>query len=297
MSREPYESLSWFAAPRNLMLRQEIAPVRSPTGFPCRQRQEPPMAAIQKPTQFWYVREPLEPVRLISEKSTPVRIPLGSPSQSHHNWRGSAKYRTIRYRAVSENQPRPGSHARTGSPAWDPDQRSQHIRKLGEQCEILDEAAIGMRSWCAMYLPNGTWQPVHPAPTVEARAGVYVIRIVDRNRRRPWSISRLLDMDPEGVLSIGQSSNLERRRRGFVSGVTRCYGHSEGNLLHLVARHAHRADKFGKDLLSAIEWRFQYVHDTAAAKAHENTLLKQYIRRFGEPPPLNSAIPDRYGAW
>ena len=25
------------------------------------------------------------------------------------------------------------------------------------------------------------------------------------------------------------------------------------------------------------------------------TLIKQYVKRFGEVPPLNSVIPDRYG--
>lgn len=147
-----------------------------------------------------------------------------------------------------------------------------------------------------MYLPAGTWQSLHPGPAVEARPGVYVIRIVNPSDRSAWRISRLLDADPAGVLSIGQSSNLEKRRRNFISGVTKCYGHSEGNLLHLVARHANDAERFGDDVLAAIEWMFEYVEGDDA-EPHEERLLKQYVRRFGEPPPLNSVIPDRYGAW
>lgn len=46
-----------------------------------------------------------------------------------------------------------------------------------------------------------------------------------------------------------------------------------------------------------LEYRFRKESDKEAAKLREARMIKEHIRKFGEAPPLNSAIPDRYGNW
>jgi hypothetical protein len=47
----------------------------------------------------------------------------------------------------------------------------------------------------------------------------------------------------------------------------------------------------------AYEYRFVRLATVEEAKLLEGQILKQYVCRFGDRPPLNSALPDRYGGW
>jgi hypothetical protein len=87
---------------------------------------------------------------------------------------------------------------------------------------------------------------------------------------------------------------MESRRRQFIYAVEKCSGHSEGNLLYYLLRHSPLNERFPHHQL---EYRFRGEDNKAAAKSAEARLIKAYIREFGEVPPLNSAIPDRYGSW
>lgn len=133
--------------------------------------------------------------------------------------------------------------------------------------------------WAAIETPSG-------------RAAPAAYRIALLNvRGHPFPMNRMLGIDSAGLLSIGKTGNLESRRGQFVSGMTKCYGHSEGNLLHLLLRFS-RLKQVVPD--HRIVYQFAPAATDDDARAVEARLLKDYLVRYGELPPLNSAIPDRY---
>lgn len=87
---------------------------------------------------------------------------------------------------------------------------------------------------------------------------------------------------------------MESRRRQFVRALKKGSGHSEGNLLYYLLRHTSLRQRFPDHRL---EFRFRKEAGKAAAEVAEGRMIKAYIREFGEAPPLNSVIPDRYGDW
>lgn len=121
-------------------------------------------------------------------------------------------------------------------------------------------------------------------------AAVYRIRLVRQNGT-PFPMQRLTGIDKEALLSIGKTSNMERRRDQFFCGIENCYGHSEGNLLNLLLEFSKL-----KQLVPGgkVQYQFSVVATDARAKTLEAKLLKDYLVRFGELPPLNAAIPSRY---
>jgi hypothetical protein len=67
--------------------------------------------------------------------------------------------------------------------------------------------------------------------------------------------------------------------------------HSEGNLWYFVDKFSHIRQNLGSP---SLEYRFRSRESKAEAKATQDEMLKDYVIRFGELPPLNSAIPARY---
>ena len=110
--------------------------------------------------------------------------------------------------------------------------------------------------------------------------------------RRPFNMRRLLGVDDEGLLSIGKTKNMESRRTQFISGVVNGYGHSEGNLLRLLLLYSALKDEV--DAQPKIECCYVKCDTEPDAIELEARLIKDYLCRFAELPPLNSAIPNRY---
>ena len=108
------------------------------------------------------------------------------------------------------------------------------------------------------------------------------------------SINRFLGSDKDGLLCIGKTSNLERRRKDFINGITSENGHSEGNLLCILEEKTSLSTKYPNR-----EYEYSYIK--AKSNGEEDTLeekhIKAYVKQFGEAPPLNSSIPNRYGDW
>ena len=136
------------------------------------------------------------------------------------------------------------------------------------------------------------WQSID-SPSGHDAPAVYELRMTIDDSG-PLSVPRFLATDDGGLLSIGETGNMESRRKQFIYAVEKRSGHSEGNLLCLLLRHSPLKARFPKH---RVEFRFRPETDKQAAKTAEARLIKEYIREFGEVPPLNSAIPDRYGSW
>jgi hypothetical protein len=46
-----------------------------------------------------------------------------------------------------------------------------------------------------------------------------------------------------------------------------------------------------------MEYSYTEVPNIAELEIEEERNIKLYCKQFGEVPPLNSAIPNRYGKW
>ena len=118
---------------------------------------------------------------------------------------------------------------------------------------------------------------------------VYAVRLLDNGVVVP--IDRFLDTDYNGVLTIGMTTNLDRRRSGFVRGYTKGRGHSAANLLFALKL----CEAYGRRFKApSFEIAFEPIADEADARQREAKLIREYFERFGEIPPLSSAIPNKY---
>jgi hypothetical protein len=137
-------------------------------------------------------------------------------------------------------------------------------------------------------LIDWTWKPL--TESTECRsAAAYAVRLL--NRRVVVSIPRFLGVDVEGILTIGMTTNFERRRRGFIRGSTKGRGHSSANLLFFLATNKAYGVSFAEP---SCEICFCPVASKQAALGIECQITREYLARFGEAPPLTSVIPDRY---
>jgi predicted GIY-YIG superfamily endonuclease len=119
---------------------------------------------------------------------------------------------------------------------------------------------------------------------------VYEIRLVN-GQGHAVTINRFLNTDKKGILCIGMATNMENRRKQFNSGEQGRRRHSEGNLLFLLKEYSHFEAKHGN---SKYEYHFKKLNTKDDATKKETKLIKDYVKQYGEVPPLNSAIPNRY---
>lgn len=87
---------------------------------------------------------------------------------------------------------------------------------------------------------------------------------------------------------------MDIRRKQFISGLGKMHGHSEGNLLCVLQKHTPLLKKYpGLEY----EYSFARIKSKGRESELEENEIKTYVKKFGEVPPLNSAIPNRYGKW
>ena len=122
---------------------------------------------------------------------------------------------------------------------------------------------------------------------------VYKVRLTNANGKA-CTLARLLTADKEGIMCIGHTSNMKQRRAQFVSAINRASGHSEMNLVYYLRDHTNFSNRF-KD--ANFQYSFCKCYGVAEIKSKEEQLIKAYFKKFGEVPPLNSAIPNRYEGW
>ena len=137
------------------------------------------------------------------------------------------------------------------------------------------------------------WTPLDQPAKYDAHA-VYRIRLTVAGQ--PVSINRFLGVDTCGLVCIGRSSRFARRRGKFARALRRGTGHSEANLLHLLEKYTPLRSVYEG---GGYEYSYRRLPGKKEARGAEADLIRAYVARFGEPPPLNSSIPDRYNreAW
>lgn len=134
-------------------------------------------------------------------------------------------------------------------------------------------------SWSDLEGSSERWEPA-----------VYQIRLL--NGPKPFPIPRLLGIDNEALLTNGQTNSLEGRRNDFRRALKVGSKHSAGNLLFLLLEYS-RMKKCIKN--PNFQYRFAEAPSKTRAIELELELLRAYLQKYGELPPLNSSVPDKYG--
>ncbi len=120
---------------------------------------------------------------------------------------------------------------------------------------------------------------------VPEKPGIY--QVLAPKSRWPRGIPRMKGTDPERVLVYGKSTNLNTRAREFLRCLVKPGVHHEANLLYKLNRRA----SLGVETVF-FSWREK---PRRKMSAEEVNCIAEYVKRYGEPPPLNSAIPGRKG--
>ena len=112
-------------------------------------------------------------------------------------------------------------------------------------------------------------------------SAIYKIRL----KNQP--IERFLGKDKDGILAIGKTKKLKKRIKHFNKALEIGKRHSAGRTLFLNQEQFNRKFKY-----PSLWYSFRPVRecDLSNEEARE---IKQYMKVFGELPPLNSAIPQK----
>jgi len=113
------------------------------------------------------------------------------------------------------------------------------------------------------------------------------------SKGRPIEIPRFLNTDKNGILQIGKSgknnNNRIKRFCGIMCG--KKDAHSEAQRMNLVKKYTCLQERY-KD------YRIRYIFKELGCEAEygkeEERLLKCYFIRYGELPPLNRNLPDKF---
>lgn len=137
-----------------------------------------------------------------------------------------------------------------------------------------------------------SWKPIH-LPTGHSGPAVYAVRLLSRGKVFP--VPRFLAVDAEGILTIGESENLESRRRKMCRAFLKGRGHSAMNLIFYLTNVRAVAERFAR-IAPEPSYQFAFIPkpDKLTACRCESELTRDYLNMYGEPPPLVSKIPDRY---
>lgn len=137
------------------------------------------------------------------------------------------------------------------------------------------------------------WTPLESLEETEdprlQKTGVYQVRIVRDGE--PVTIPRWLGEDEQGLVYIGEGQ-LDTRLCEFEAGIRRYSSHTAGKKRWILHRHVPAyEDRFGGH---ERECRWAQV-PKGISKDVEHDLLARYLRKFGEPPPLNTQSPIKKG--
>jgi len=136
--------------------------------------------------------------------------------------------------------------------------------------------------WCALD------ELKHREDPVLNRIGVYRFRFVDRNGI-PVVQSRFLAVDSSGVVYIGRSQvPLGNRLRRIP------HSRKTGRSSHTLGRKLHVLDglRAYRTWSRKLTLECQYAHCPDPLEK-EKELIRAYVAKFGEIPPLNGEFPNR----
>lgn len=140
-----------------------------------------------------------------------------------------------------------------------------------------------MRTW-------SKWRGLKEKKVAIWKLAVYEIRLI--KNRKPVRIRRFGGTDSKGIVCIGQGILRLRRDNFYLAAVMdrKWASHSEGKLYSYLKNFTNLRKKIGNH---RFEFRFRYVKNKKEAEKIEALIMRRYVRKFCEPPPLNSVIPSK----
>ena len=129
-------------------------------------------------------------------------------------------------------------------------------------------------------------------------SGVYKLRAV-HSVGSPIEIGRFQDTDKDGILLIGNSKRVGERIRDFYKAYEeyKFSRHNVGERLFLLRFLLGNVTSF-QERVCAIEFSVEELKNKNEAEAEEERLLKCYVLKYAELPPLNRNLPDNhYTQW
>ena len=123
---------------------------------------------------------------------------------------------------------------------------------------------------------------------------VYRVQLMDRNDpSRPFPIPRFIGTDPEGILTIGQTTDLAHKIRDIRYGIINKKGNGEWALLAHVYDLCDRLNGIYGPREAILKYlKLTYVETRPSLlRAGEIRATNRYMFRFGELPPMCSQIP------
>ncbi len=120
-------------------------------------------------------------------------------------------------------------------------------------------------------------------------AGIYIIR-------RKKAISRVGGSDPNGILYIGKSKNLGDRLWQFWAGnhTASGYLYSKPEVCTLIFGKRCKSYKEIELKLGELFFKFAAPIHSNKLESAETAVLYAYVKQFGEAPPLNLSLPNRW---
>lgn len=125
--------------------------------------------------------------------------------------------------------------------------------------------------------PRERFQPLE----VKGSPGVYQIVATDETGR-PLPLDRVAGRDTEGILYIGESTDLLRRLRLFRNQVCPAWGATTGH----AGGDSYLESQPLQNICPPERLHFHFEHCLSFVE-RETQLIRAYLNHFGEVPPLN----------
>jgi hypothetical protein len=145
-------------------------------------------------------------------------------------------------------------------------------------------------------LLGGKWILSNPRSPMKGLACVYCVHRLQRDDPSRYCTNhRIGGDDPEGIMYIGMTEDLQRRRWEFRASVTGKGPHTSGELLHHINDISPWWQKFHgprEELVDSL--LFTYIPTrTEQLLVREAEAIDDYIILYGEKPPANGQVPGR----
>jgi len=137
------------------------------------------------------------------------------------------------------------------------------------------------------------WTDIWETPNYQG-CGVYKIRLADA-KGFPVEVPRFIDTDKDGILQICYSENIKKGIYRFLRATEgKRYTNAEGERLQLLKKYTNLKKSYND---CKMQYSFKKQASGKEARMEREKLLKCYVKKYAEVPPINKNFPDKYIDW